>query len=276
MAISVFLTIIAIPMRLLGAGAYSNFVAGRVINFTVGLIGGLRFKVIGEEYLDLTRPCVFVSNHQVGSLEADCQSTFVITRVCPQSTLDMATMGRVFPKSCVVMGKKEITRIPFFGWYFMAAGNFPIDRKNHAAAIDTMGHVAERMMNEKVGLWLYPEGTRSFFRTPDLLDFKKGAFRTAIDCQCPIVPVVFSVYTHVFDEKARRWPGGTVTIKVLPPIETKGMTADDSQKLLDTTRDQMLGTLKQISGTMYRNTITSLDVGDEDDHEEVPGKKKSK
>ncbi|KAI9009225.1 hypothetical protein DFJ74DRAFT_687424 [Hyaloraphidium curvatum] len=253
----VVVMLLSFVLRILGLERYSNYIAGRIIAFAVTVIGGIRYKIIGAEYLDATRPCVFVSNHQ--------------------SSLDMITMARVFPMSCFVIAKKELARLPFLGWYFTAAGNFALDRKNHAAAIDMMGQVAERMKERKMGVWIYPEGTRSYLRKADLLDFKKGGFRTAIDCQCPVVPVVFSVYTHVFDEKAKRWPGGTITVRVLPPIPTKGLTAADTQQLLDTTRDTMLHTLKQISGARFRDTITDLDVPevDLDDETEVPeGEKK--
>lgn len=39
-------------------------------------------------------------------------------------------------------------------------------------------------------LWVFPEGTRR--NTGEIHEFKKGAFRIAIQGQIPIVPIVFS------------------------------------------------------------------------------------
>lgn len=244
------MTLVAVILRPLGLSRFTNKLAGRAMHYPLSLIAGIKYTVQGAEKLEATRPCVIVSNHQ--------------------STLDMVTMGRVFPSRCVVIGKKEILRIPFIGWFFYIAGNYAVDRKNHSSAMGTMGRVSERMKKEDTALWLYPEGTRSYFRTPDLLDFKKGAFRTAIDAQCPVIPVIFSVYTHVYDEKARRWPGGEVIITVLDPIPTTGLKPEDTQALLERTRNVMLETLRHVSGDEYRDRIKEVDVdaeGEEGDGE---------
>ena len=47
---------------------------------------------------------------------------------------------------------------------------------------------------------MFPEGTRNSSRT-SLLPFKKGAFRVAITCQVPILPVVYSPYYFIDDKK---------------------------------------------------------------------------
>ena len=47
---------------------------------------------------------------------------------------------------------------------------------------------------------MFPEGTRNPSRKA-LLPFKKGAFRVAIACQAPILPVVFSPYYFINDKK---------------------------------------------------------------------------
>jgi hypothetical protein len=47
---------------------------------------------------------------------------------------------------------------------------------------------------------MFPEGTRNASRT-SLLPFKKGAFRVAITCQVPILPVVYSPYYYIDDKK---------------------------------------------------------------------------
>lgn len=53
---------------------------------------------------------------------------------------------------------------------------------------------------QQTKLWMFPEGTRNSSRT-SLLPFKKGAFRVAITCQVPILPVVYSPYYFINDKK---------------------------------------------------------------------------
>jgi len=76
--------------------------------------------------------------------------------------------------------------------------------------------------------------------------FKKGAFRLAIDNKWPIVPVLFSQYTPVY-ERGKAFYGGTIVVKFLNPIETDGLTTDDTQMLLDKTHEIMNTELKRIS-----------------------------
>lgn len=47
---------------------------------------------------------------------------------------------------------------------------------------------------------MFPEGTRNR-KGKTLLPFKKGAFRVAIEMQCPVIPVVFSPYYFINSEK---------------------------------------------------------------------------
>lgn len=56
------------------------------------------------------------------------------------------------------------------------------------------------MFCQQTKLWMFPEGTRNPSRT-SLLPFKKGAFRVAITCQVPILPVVYSPYYFIDDKK---------------------------------------------------------------------------
>ena len=71
---------------------------------------GLRVQVENFARLYQNQPCVYVANHQ--------------------SNLDILTYGCLFPKHAVTIGKKEILRIPVFGWFFVGSGNIVIDRKD--------------------------------------------------------------------------------------------------------------------------------------------------
>ncbi|KAJ3193978.1 1-acylglycerol-3-phosphate O-acyltransferase [Irineochytrium annulatum] len=114
---------------------------------------GIRGKVEGEEYLRGDRPAVFVCNHQ--------------------SFLDLLALGYMFPPDCVIMAKSDLIWAPFIGQYLWAANNVFINRNNTRSALDTMKMVADELTRKKMGLFMFPEGTRSHQTTNDLLPFKK-------------------------------------------------------------------------------------------------------
>jgi 1-acyl-sn-glycerol-3-phosphate acyltransferase len=129
---------------------------------------GCRIEVEHRERLYSTRPCVFVGNHQ--------------------SIMDLLTYGAIVPRSVVAVGKKEIGKIPLFGWFFRFSGNLVIDRGNSEDAGRLLGDAARRLKDEGVSVFFMPEGHRS--KGDDLLPFKTGAFRLAAAAGVPVVPVV--------------------------------------------------------------------------------------
>lgn len=87
-----------------------------------------------------------------------------------------------------------------------------IDRANRATARAAFDSAAQTMRTERQSVFIFPEGTRSYTETPDLLPFKKGAFHLAIQAQVPIVPVVVANYAHVLNVKKKFFRPGVVDI----------------------------------------------------------------
>lgn len=92
---------------------------------------------------------------------------------------------------------------------------------------------------------MFPEGTRR--NTGVLHDFKKGAFHTAIQAQVPILPVVFSSYQTFLDKKLRIFETGVVIIEAMPEISTIGLTHQDTNKLMQQTRQLMIEKFTEIT-----------------------------
>ena len=182
---------------------------GRMIAF-----GGLRILNIKVKYENLERlnsksPCIYISNHQ--------------------DNLDIFPIGSMVPSRTVSLGKKDILWFPIFGQMYWLSGNILIDRGNKKKAFSSMAKAAKVILEKKVNVWIMPEGTRS--KGKGLLPFKKGAFYTAIQAQIPIAPIVLSNYHKGIN--LSRWNSGTIYIKALEPIETKGLSGDQVQDLLD-------------------------------------------
>jgi lysophosphatidate acyltransferase len=178
---------------------------------------GWRFEIEGKDRLPHLPPCVVVCNHQ--------------------SNLDTVWLGLVYPPRAAVVVKKELLRVPVFGWFVKASGQVLIDRENPEKAISSLREAARRLREERLSLWVFPEGHRN--RAPELLPFKKGAFHIAVEAQVPIVPVVCEPLDRAFD--AGRWMvrPSLLRVEVLPEVSTAGRSAGDVDALAGSVRSAM-------------------------------------
>ncbi len=187
---------------------------------------GVRVEVQGEENLYAQRPCVYLTNHQ--------------------TLVDVPVVATVYPPHTVVIGKKELRKIPIFGWLFVATGNVLIDRSNREQAVGRMKEAEDAIRERRVSVWIFPEGTRG--RVPgELLPFKKGAFHLAIRTGVPLVPVVISPLQELVDFERRRVRPGTAEIRVLEPIPTEGLTEADLAPLMQEAHQRMSAALHELA-----------------------------
>lgn len=199
---------------------------GRVFCRGLTNLMGWRMDVANRERLDSARPCVFVGNHQ--------------------SFLDVVTFGSIFPQRTVSAGKREIGRIPVFGWFYRLSGNLVLDRGNPRDARDSLDAAARTIRDENVSVWFMPEGHRNQGR--ELLPFKSGAFRLALAAKVPIVPVVAEPLDVIADTKERRARRGTLRISVLEPIPTDPEPPGTLAELVSSTRARMQDELDRLRG----------------------------
>jgi 1-acyl-sn-glycerol-3-phosphate acyltransferase len=152
-----------------------------------------------------------------------------------QSFLDIFGMSRQ-KREMKWIAKEEIFKLPFFGLYFRLSGDIPVnrgDRESGGAALQKARWYLDRGMP----VMIFPEGTRS--RDGKMGAFKPGAFRLAIEAQVPILPVAVTGSAYGMP-KGSPWIRPTlVLVRVLEPIETKGMTGADVVRLMTTTRDRI-------------------------------------
>lgn len=124
----------------------------------------------------------------------------------------------------VFVGKKELAKIPIFGFIYKRVCIL-VDRSSSKSRYQVFER-AQKRIHQGLSICIFPEGG-----VPEehiVLDgFKDGAFRIAIEHQLPIVPMVF------FDNKKRfsytffSGSPGKMRAKIYPVIETKGKTLED-------------------------------------------------
>lgn len=122
--------------------------------------------VRGRENINRKQSYVIVSNHQ---------SHFDI----------FVTYGWLYMDLKWVM-KKELRKVPFIGWACEKLEFIYVDRSDNQKAIESLNSAKERIVNG-TSVMFFPEGTRS--KDGSMGNFKKGAFKMAVDLGLPILPV---------------------------------------------------------------------------------------
>jgi len=172
---------------------------------------GVRVEVSGTEHINKNKSYIFIANHL--------------------SMFDIPATVAAIPNTIKMLTKKELFRIPLFGWALYAGRHIRIDRQKRESAIQSLDEAVNRIKKEDISVLVYAEGTRS----PDgkIKTFKKGAFILGIKSGIPIVPVTIVGSREIVPKKSLKINRGTITIYIDNPVETKNLTLNDKSELLE-------------------------------------------
>lgn len=166
---------------------------------------GVKTQVEGLENLPKGEPYVALSNHQ--------------------SEWETLYFQLVFRPQTVVL-KKELLKIPLFGWALALLKPIALDRSQRREALKQLLRQGSERLQEGIPVLIFPQGTRVAVGDPGR--FNKGGAMLAVKNQVPIVPVVHNA--------GRCWPGksfvkypGTVQLVIGKPIQTQGRSVDEVQ-----------------------------------------------
>ena len=126
---------------------------------------GLKHEVIGMENIP-DKPCVSACNHQ--------------------STWETITTQTFLPPLAWVL-KKELLKIPFFGWGLWASKPIAIDRADRSTALEQVAKQGVEKMKEGRYVLIFPQGTRQNYGSSGR--YKKGAAKLALAADVNIVPI---------------------------------------------------------------------------------------
>ncbi len=114
------------------------------------------------------------------------------------------------------LSKAEVFKVPLVGWAMRNVGYISIERGNRGSHIKAMSEAVNRIEN-RIPMYFFPEGTRS--KDGKVKPFKLGAFRLAMKCGVPVLPIVITGTSKLL-QKGSIYPGKAhVKIKVLPLME---------------------------------------------------------
>lgn len=180
-------------------------------------VNGVTVEVRGLEKIDLARPYIFAANHQ---------SQFDIFALQGYSGFDFRWMA-----------KKELFRIPLFGWGMKLAGYIPVDRSGGKKAVKSLDEAAQRIAGG-ISVIIFPEGTRS--RDGEIHPFKAGGMVLAIKSKVPLVPVAIEGTYEVLPKGKMLAKSGHVIINIGDPIKTADYSKKQKHELAERLHDAVL------------------------------------
>lgn len=125
------------------------------------------------------------------------------------------------------VAKRELAKIPVFGWVLKAGAAVMIDRGDKEKAKASIDRAAETIRGGRSVL-MFPEGTRT--ETEHVQDLKKGPFYLAVASRVPILPVAVIGTPQVLRPHDWRINPGKVSVRVGTPIETAGRGEDGAAR----------------------------------------------
>ena len=185
---------------------------GRIIMFFSGLMPRTTY----EEPLNRKDQYIFVANHF--------------------SYLDILSLNVQINAYFRFLAKKELGEIPLFGIFFRTV-DIAVNRKSVRDSV-TAYQLAEQAIVNGDSLGIFPEGGIAN-QVPQMVKFKSGAFRLAIEHNVKIVPV------SMIDNWKRLPQGGfqsggtpgKMRVHVHKPIDTTHLNQTDLNVLMSNTRE---------------------------------------
>ena len=162
---------------------------------------GIRYEVRGREHLP-HGPVVVLAKHQ--------------------SAWETIALPVLLPPVALVT-KKELLRVPFFGWGLAMLSPIAIDRRSGREALKQILRQGAERLKQGFGVLVFPEGTR--MRPGEAGRYGIGGAWLAAHTGTVVVPVAHNAGELWGKDAFLKYPG-VVTVSIGPPIATKGVKPD--------------------------------------------------
>lgn len=189
-----------------------------------------KVRVSGKEHIKRGESYIVVSNHQ--------------------AMLDIPLLY-ILPFNFKWVSKKEVYKIPIFGWVLWMHGDVAIERGG-AASTRKMMEKCTDYLSRGVSIVMFPEGTRT--KTGKINAFKEGAMILAKESGRPILPVVTDGNFDAFKDGNISTPH-TFQVKILPPIAPEEIAAKSVKETRDELSALMRETHREMAPGRYQEEI---------------------
>lgn len=162
---------------------------------------GIRYRVIGRENIP-PAPAVFLAKHQ--------------------SAWETLAFAEFLPPAAYV-AKRELLRIPFFGWGMAKMPIVTIDRSGGKDALNQVVDQGKALMRDGYSVVIFPEGTRTAIGSRRR--YKIGGARLAVEAACAAVPIAHNA-GEFWQRNAFVKQPGEIVVSIGPAIPTAGRTAE--------------------------------------------------
>ena len=185
-------------------------------------VTGVTLTVEGLENIPKEGPCVFVGNHR--------------------SYYDCPILLTALDAPHGILAKEELEKIPLLNRWMKLLGCVFVKRDDIRASVKALND-ATAIVESGRSFVIFPEGTRYKGEEGGAGEFKAGAFRIAIKTGVPVVPVAISGARGLFEGHGLRATPGDIRVRILPAIQTAGMSKAEQKQLPDAVRQTILAQL---------------------------------
>ena len=185
----------------------------RFMSLASSTLAGIAFRYKLETKIDWSRTYIFCANHT--------------------SNLDIAAMSMLAKNNFAFLGKEELLGNPITKLFFETI-DIPVDRNSKISSFKAFKRTGE-YLKEGISVVIFPEGGIGDDFPPQLLPFKNGPFRLAIENKVPIIPISIKDAWKIFFDDASKYGSrpGICHICIHAPIETCDLVAEDANNLRD-------------------------------------------
>lgn len=170
---------------------------------------GFYYRVEKEQELDPNKSYMIVANHT--------------------SMADIMLMLAIIKNPFVFVGKKELSKIPLFGFFYKRTCIL-VDRSCSKSRMEVFNS-AEKRIKRGLSVCIFPEGGVPNDEKIVLDTFKDGAFRLAIEHQIPIVPITFGDNKKRFSYTFFSGTPGIMRVKIHTLVQTLGKKGVDRKEI---------------------------------------------
>lgn len=206
---TVLFGIIAVLVSWLVNQRIGSYFGGVVWSRLNAILTPMLVKVDGRNHVDSKTSYVVISNHQ---------SLYDIFLIYGWLGIDIKWVM-----------KKELGKIPGIGFGSRKVGHIFLDRSNSRVALESLKEAKKKLVNG-TSVVIFPEGTRS--KDGQIGNFKKGAFKLALDLNLPVLPVTITGTRKILPTGTINLLPGKVRMIIHNPIDIAQYNEESMQDLM--------------------------------------------